>query len=244
MTKLYKLTDVNVRTHGGCQWGEGIEHTANGKGILCDKGWLHAYTHPLLAVLLSPIHVDFNNPKLWEAEGEIRKTDNGLKVGCIRLRTIKQIPLPKVTTEQRVRFAILCAMEVYTSPEWVEWAQNWLSGKDRTVETATKAAKAAVMAADAIWNNTEPVEANVEAVKAAVMVTEVKAAAANAASWAAAGAVGAWVKAGLRAASRATKTEAAKAVARAVRAAAEVEELPLVTLAQNAIQQGDRDEVS
>lgn len=28
----YKLTDAHDRTHGGCQWGDGVTHTAPGGG--------------------------------------------------------------------------------------------------------------------------------------------------------------------------------------------------------------------
>jgi len=46
--------------------------------------------------------------------------------------------LPKVTTEQRVRFAILCALKVYKKKKFTQWANRWLSGKDRTRNTAWK----------------------------------------------------------------------------------------------------------
>ncbi|KKL58315.1 hypothetical protein LCGC14_2226540, partial [marine sediment metagenome] len=59
---LYKLTDSNDQTYGKTQWGPGIEHAASGKGPLCTEGWLHAYTDPLLAVLLNPIHGNYKDP--------------------------------------------------------------------------------------------------------------------------------------------------------------------------------------
>ena len=83
--KLYKLTNAKDQTYGETQWGEGVEHTTDGFGDLCGPGWLHAYTDPLLAVLLNPLHAGFCTPHLWEAEGEIGRNDNGLKVGCKRL---------------------------------------------------------------------------------------------------------------------------------------------------------------
>ena len=106
MPTLYKLTDADGRTHGGCQWAEGVEHTAPGTGELCTAGWLHAYTHPLLAVLMSPAHVSWwRTARLWEAEGDVGKND-GIKVGCTRLCTIREIPRPVVTDEQRTRLAL------------------------------------------------------------------------------------------------------------------------------------------
>ena len=114
MTKLYKLTDQSGQTRNATQWGPGVTHEASGEGELCGHGWLHAYTHPLLAALLNPIHANFQEPVLWEAEGEIWLYDHGLKVGCRKLTTLRQIPLPAVTLEQRVEFGIRCALSVYT----------------------------------------------------------------------------------------------------------------------------------
>ena len=140
--KLYKLTDRNGCTYGGCLWGEGIEHTASGEGGLCGPGWLHAYTHPLLAVVFNPIYGHIEDPLLWEAEGDVGATDHGLKVGCTRLRTVQQIPLPEVTPEQRVRFAILCARSVCNNAAWLAWANAWLDGTDRSEESASAIARA------------------------------------------------------------------------------------------------------
>jgi len=145
--KLYKLTDRNVQTYGGCQWGEGVEHTASGEGDLCDSGWLHAYTHPLLAVLLNPIYGNFRQARMWEAEGIVGKEDRGLEVGCTRLKTIREVPMPEVTTEQHVRFAIACTLQVYDESSFVDWAKNWLSGKDRAEASASARAEAAAEAA-------------------------------------------------------------------------------------------------
>ena len=133
--KAFKLTDRADQTYGGCQWGEGVEHTAPGKGELCTNGWIHCTTHPLLAVLLNPIQggYDLKTAHLWrcKATGKI-KNGNGLKFGATKVKTIKRVSLPRITTEQRIRFGILCALEVYQVEHFVQWAQSWLSGEDRT----------------------------------------------------------------------------------------------------------------
>ena len=54
--------------------------------------------------------------------------------GCTRLKTIRILPTPEITTEQRVRFGILCALEVCTEPGFVSWARRWLSGEDRSAK--------------------------------------------------------------------------------------------------------------
>jgi hypothetical protein len=107
--KLYKLTDGSGRTRNETQWGEGITHSGTGEGPLCSWGWVHAYEHPLLAAFLFPLHVTWRTLRLWEAEGEIVIRDGQLKCGCRTLTTTKEIPLPEISTAQRVKFARLCA---------------------------------------------------------------------------------------------------------------------------------------
>jgi hypothetical protein len=146
----YKLTDQNAQTKNATQWGRNVTHTAPGTGELCSSGWLHAYTDPLLAVLLNPTHANIQNPRLWEARGGGRhKDDRGLKIGFENLTTIKELPLPDVTLTQRVAFGILCALEVETNTKWRAWATAWIDGTDRSraAYTAyTAAARAAYTA--------------------------------------------------------------------------------------------------
>ena len=146
---LYKLADQSNQTENQTQWGEGVTHTTTGiPAKLCSAGWLHAYEHPLLAVLLNPIHANFLAPRLWLAEGKGEVLREGqLKCGVKELTTIREIPLPVVTIEQRVRFAILCAKAVYRNKRWNAWADAWLSGEDRTGASAWSADRAASWAA-------------------------------------------------------------------------------------------------
>jgi len=143
--RLYKLTNADGCTKDNTQWEVGITHSAKGSQDqdLCSDGFIHAYESPLLAVLLNPIHADFDPLRLWEAEGEIIKRDGQLKVGCKSLTTIREIPIPAISTEQRVRFAILVSKTVYLENSWSVWATNWLNGKDRTKNAARAAAWAA-----------------------------------------------------------------------------------------------------
>ncbi len=171
MITLYKLTDGDGQTWGGTQWWPGVSHSGTGKGELCGPGWIHAYEHPLIAVLMNPIHARFRTPRLWEAEGEVGLRNGQLKCGCKTLTIIREIPLPAVTTEMRVRFAILCAKEVCADLPWNAWADKWLSGEDRS----EAAAGAAAGAAWAAW-----------AAEAAAWAAEAAAAAAQTAAGAAA----------------------------------------------------------
>jgi hypothetical protein len=151
MTTLYKLTTQDFYTRKGeanaCLWGENITHSGTGEGPLCGPGWIHAYEHPLLAVFFNPIHADISNPVLWECKGKIALRDNQIKVGCRSVTTLKQIPLPTVTTNQRIYFAIECALAVYPESSFGAWAEEWISGKDRTADAADAAARAAYAAA-------------------------------------------------------------------------------------------------
>ena len=148
-TIVYKLTDEHNQTKDNTKWGNNVSHTAKGKGKeLCSDGWIHYYTHPLLAVLLNPIHANFITTKLWEAEASGKIINEPLKSGCKTLRTIKEIPLPEISRVQRVAFGILCAKEVYDDKAWNSWADKWLSGEDRSNESAS-AADAARAAAHA-----------------------------------------------------------------------------------------------
>lgn len=202
LRKLFVLTDQNGQTYDRCQWGEGVGHRASGKGRLCTSGWLHAYTDPLLALLLKPVHAGIAAPILWEAEGCVGETD-GLEVGCTLLTTIRRMPIPVITIEHRVRFAIACALQSYREPCFKQWAMEWLNGENRTyaaaevaVEAAVgaicaavgaaalvaaRAARVAVLAARAAAE--AAVEAAAEAARAAVKAAEAAAEAAAGAAW-------------------------------------------------------------
>ena len=144
---LYKLTNANGYTRNDTKWGENVTHRATGKPRqdLCSNGYIHAYTDPLLAVVFNSIHANFDEPQLWEARGKIAKSD-GLKVGCRSLTTLRRLPLPVITPNQHVHFAILCAKQVCTDVVWNRWADAWLTGVDRT-NAAAYAARAAAYAA-------------------------------------------------------------------------------------------------
>ena len=146
-----KLTDKDGRTHGGCQWGEGVRNTATGEGTeLCSGGVIHYYSDPLLAVFANPIHGKYD-PKtmiLWEFEPDSEVTGDALKKACKSGVTVKPIPIPEITTAQRVEIGIRVAKLGCNDTGWTEWADKWLSGKDRSA-AAARAAEAAAEAA--VW---------------------------------------------------------------------------------------------
>jgi len=145
--KYYKLTNNKHRSHN-TQWGKGITHKAKGKGrALCSEDVIHVYDHPLKAVMFNPIHANFDNPVLWECRVKRVVANDGFKVGVKQCTTVKQIPTPQITMNQRVRFAIYCALEVYSDDTFRKWAIDWLNGNDRTAEGAGAAAGSAARAA-------------------------------------------------------------------------------------------------
>jgi hypothetical protein len=149
MTIYYKLTTQEGMTQNNTQWGENLTHEATGdiKQGLCSDAWIHAYTHPLLAVLMNPAHADIENPILWEGKGEGEAKFESLKCGFRKFTTLKKIPLPEVNVVQKAAFGILCAKEINTDSSWNQWADKWLSGEDRTKSSAYAAANAANAAA-------------------------------------------------------------------------------------------------
>jgi hypothetical protein len=190
---LYKLTDPNLVTHKGFTYTPGQwTPTLSGEGNLCGPGWYHAYTHPGLALLLNPIHANYQPCRLWEAEGEIGRTDYGLKVGVRRLRLSHELMVPTLTSEQRVTFALYAALAVYRAPRFVNWAKDWLAGTDRTQEAAAWAA----------WATEEEARAAAARAARAARAAEAAARAAEeaavweeAAAWATEAAAAAWEEA-------------------------------------------------
>ena len=133
--KVYKLTNQKFMTHKNTLWGEGVTHETSGSGPMCSSGWLHYYHDPYLAVLLNVLHAQISNPLLWEAEAEGEyRDDRGLKGACTKLTTIRQIPLPEISLEERVGFAIRCAKLTNLEEFWVKWADEWISGKNRQID--------------------------------------------------------------------------------------------------------------
>src|SRR3990167_4694579 len=149
--KAYKLTDKNGQTYGGCQWGPNVSHEAVGNGHLCSAGWIHVYDNSIKVVLLNPIHANFNEKtmKLWECEVSGQMLDDlGRKFGVQKCTTIKEIPVPVISLNRRIEIAIKCALAVYKEASFVQWANDCLSGKDRSKESA-RTARAAARAARA-----------------------------------------------------------------------------------------------
>ena len=98
---------------------------------------------PLLAVLHAPLHVDSDYTKMIEIEVSEVYAPNQMKLGFTTGVVGKDVPLPKITLEQKLRYAIGSACSVCEEKPFRKWADNWISGKDRTKATAWATARAA-----------------------------------------------------------------------------------------------------
>jgi len=220
----YKLLTQDQTSYGDCKWEIDEWKETSGEGSLCSHGWLHFYSHPLLAMLLNPIHANFDLPTLWEAETDGQWLDDrGLRHGVTHARITRRPALPVITTAHLVRFAILCALECAQSDGFRAWAARWLRGGERTYDAAY-----AAYAAYAALRGRRDVFAN----------------AANAAAAHAAAAAAAYAALrGWRDVFAAT-TEERLGGALAAKAAAHTAELDLIALAERAIAEENALDVS
>ena len=144
MLTAYKLLTQDLKSYNNTQWhlGETKRMPDTGNYTMCSKNVLHCYAHPLLAAFYNPIHANIQNPRLFKIEIDRIVATDGKKQASLEQTLLQELPLPTLSTEQRVHIAILCAKTVYTDTSWNAWADSWLSGKDRTTKAAYNAADA------------------------------------------------------------------------------------------------------
>lgn len=144
--KCYKITDGGMRTHQGFQYTLGTwAPQLNGAGELCTNSWYYVYDSPRLAALFHPLHLQTQDGRrLFECTYDGRRRtldDNGIKRGVVTLRPDKELERGSlgVSTEQRVRFALYAALDVYIyieDDDWRRWAEAWLTGKSHSTDAA------------------------------------------------------------------------------------------------------------
>ncbi len=161
--KCYKILDRSMEYYDGFngskRWSLGEWKEADKLDVYGSPGGFRGYEHPLLAVLHNPIHSNIIDPRLFEAEadGEIVR-DGQMELKSKRMRITKEIPVPEVSTAQRVAYAIYCAKRVFSVPKWdryvpkwYHWADAWLRGEDRSEQAAQEAVKEANAAWASVW---------------------------------------------------------------------------------------------
>ncbi len=151
--RVYKLTDQNMCTRDGAyQWRLGKKKRIVKRPRLCRVGF-HAYSDPLLAIACNPFHANILDPRLFEAEVSGEHDEDALKSCWQEMTLLAELPVPKITMAQLVRWAIYCTQAVYHFQPFDAWAEKWLSGEDRTKASADGAALAVEWAAEgtAAW---------------------------------------------------------------------------------------------
>ena len=148
----YKLTDKNGNTRNNTHWEVGTTHEATGdlSQGLCSNAYIHVYDDPLIAVIMNGRHANIIEPILWRCEVSGDSLVESLKSGYRVVTMLERVELPILSKEQLIAFIILCSLKVYKVELYVKWAENWLSGKDRSrgsAAAADAAADAAVTAA-------------------------------------------------------------------------------------------------
>jgi hypothetical protein len=79
----------------------------------------------------------YDRKLLFKAEWVGDKLEDGTKLGVTRMRLIKRIPTPRITVKQKIKFGILCALEVSEHYQFKKWAKSYLSGKESCASTQT-----------------------------------------------------------------------------------------------------------
>ena len=137
----YKLTDKNGNTKNNTHWEVGTTHEATGdlSQGLCSDAYIHVYDDPLIAVIMNSRHAHISEPILWRCEVSGDSLVESLKSGYRVVTMLERVELPVLSNEQLIAFAILCSLKVYRAEHYVKWAEDWLSGKDRSRGAAAAA---------------------------------------------------------------------------------------------------------
>jgi hypothetical protein len=88
---------------------------------------------PLVAIMLNPWHAQIDQQKMLEIEiSQIDVVKNDPHINLL----VRESELPSVTTDQKIVFGLMVIQEVYQKSVFNEWADGWISGSDRSAESA------------------------------------------------------------------------------------------------------------
>lgn len=134
---FYLVTNQENQTWQGKTWGENVNHQDSNTNYQYD-----VYQSPLVASFMYPCYQgSIQNPKLWTAVGETQTAGDGLRLKFMSLTTLKEYPFTQPSEKQAIVFGILAAMNLVQVPNFLDWAKNYLTGKDTSKETAEKVSK-------------------------------------------------------------------------------------------------------
>lgn len=94
------------------------------------------YYNPLVAVLLKSCHNLDKCTKLCKVTSEGQVTEKDGQIFSENFTIGEELEIPEVSNIQKIAFGILCALQVCKQKDFVFWANDWLSGKDRSKESA------------------------------------------------------------------------------------------------------------
>lgn len=133
---LYLITNHKNETWRDVAWGENVTHSETNTNY-----FFEVFKSPILAAYLAPRQISQfkeNECKIWLASGEGKSINWGLSSQFETLTTIKDINFVFPSTENRRTCAILAAMNLIADEDFQNWAIDYLSGKDKSIETAEK----------------------------------------------------------------------------------------------------------
>lgn len=127
-----KLTREDGTTRNNMPWAVGLTNRATGRGRrLCSDGVLHVYDTPEQAAFMRHRHcLDYT--RAWEVRSRCKGVTDGTKRGIKSCAVVREIQLPEITLDQRIKIGIRASLLVYTEDSYVKWATQWLSGETRS----------------------------------------------------------------------------------------------------------------
>ncbi len=93
-----------------------------------------------MAVIFNPIHANIEDPRLFSCKVSGDFVADHTKSAWRHCALLEEIPVPNISLEKRVEFAIRCGKAVCKNEQWNRWADNWLSGKNRAAARAADVA--------------------------------------------------------------------------------------------------------
>ena len=90
---------------------------------------------PLVAIMLNPWHSQLEQQKMLELEfSQISVVKSDPRISML----VRETQVPSVTTDQKIVFALMVIQEVYKNEVFCNWSESWISGNDRSPESAGK----------------------------------------------------------------------------------------------------------
>jgi len=132
----YLLTNADHSTWRGSQIGTGRSiFRSNAENNVINKNADELGDSPLVAIMLNPWHAQIDQQKMLEIEfSQIDVVKNDPRVNML----VRETELPSVTTDQKIVFGLMVIQEVYQNTVFNKWADGWISGSDRSAESAGK----------------------------------------------------------------------------------------------------------